>query len=336
MNHQNSIVDALSQEGVLINVTVRYWRATKKLKPQDLGLNPDSVTDRLILLGHKKLLPKEALQAFSLIEGRAHGIVESNTFPFLGGLGHYLPNAKLVEITEKLEQLKQEFQDATAAFVTNYGRLRTEARAEWETAAAQLSSTPEQLLATIETAFPGIEALERRFGFETRLFQVRAPEAMQTQIVTRTEQLQVIEARRTAASHASETMKQELDQFLSDCVASLRQQTADLCSEMLTSIRESKTGVHQKTLNRLVRFIDQFKQLNFVGDRQMEEQLDQVRSEFLSQTAQDYRENRFAKEQLEQGLTQLRETASRLASETTAEVAARFGAMGQRRIRFAS
>lgn len=336
MNHQNSIVDALSQEGVLINVTVRYWRATKKLKPQDLGLNPDSVTDRLILLGHKKLLPKEALQAFSLIEGRAHGIVESNTFPFLGGLGHYLPNAKLVEITEKLDQLKKEFQNATSEFLANYGRLRAEAREEWERAAAHLSTNPEQLLAAIETAFPGIEALEQRFGFETRLFQVRAPEAMQTQIVTQAQQLQIIEARRAVASNASDTMKQELNQFLSDCVASLRQQTADLCSEMLSSIRESKTGVHQKTLNRLVRFIDQFKQLNFVGDRQMEEQLDQVRSEFLSQTAQDYRDNRYAREQLEEGLTQLRETAHRLATETTADVAARFGAMGQRRIRFAS
>ena len=32
---------------------------------------------------------------------------------------------------------------------------------------------------------------------------------------------------------------------------------------MLTSIQTSEAGVHQKTLNRLVRFIDQFQQMDF-------------------------------------------------------------------------
>ncbi len=55
-----------------------------------------------------------------------------------------------------------------------------------------------------------------------------------------------------------------------------------------------KTGVHQKTLNRLVRFIDEFKQLNFVGDRQMEAELDRVRQEFLSRTTEEYRDSNAA------------------------------------------
>ena len=47
---------------------------------------------------------------------------------------------------------------------------------------------------------------------------------------------------------------------------------------MLTSMRSGKTdGVHQKTLNRLVKFIDDFKSLNFAGDNEMEQQLDRVR-----------------------------------------------------------
>jgi len=36
-------------------------------------------------------------------------------------------------------------------------------------------------------------------------------------------------------------------------VASLREQTAKLCDEMLESIKTCETGVHQKTLNRLVK-----------------------------------------------------------------------------------
>jgi hypothetical protein len=117
MESNNHILDALTREGVLINVSVRYWRATRKLKPEDLGLNPDNVTDRLISLGHKKLLPKEALEGFALIEGRAHSLVEASTFPFLHGLGHFLPNTKLEEVTRKLAKLESEFTQAQNAFV---------------------------------------------------------------------------------------------------------------------------------------------------------------------------------------------------------------------------
>ena len=86
MNNNNHLLDALTREGVLISVSVRYWRATRKLNPEDLGLNPDNVTERLISLGHKKLLPREALERFALVESRAHSLIESSTFPFLNGL----------------------------------------------------------------------------------------------------------------------------------------------------------------------------------------------------------------------------------------------------------
>ena len=52
---------------------VRYWRAHKKLRAEDLGLEPDQVSDRLISLGHKRLLPKEATAALAIVESRAHG-----------------------------------------------------------------------------------------------------------------------------------------------------------------------------------------------------------------------------------------------------------------------
>jgi hypothetical protein len=56
----NPLLDVLTREGVLLNVSIRFWRGCKKLKAEDIGLDPDNVSDRLISLGHKRLLPKEA------------------------------------------------------------------------------------------------------------------------------------------------------------------------------------------------------------------------------------------------------------------------------------
>src|SRR3954465_15124703 len=109
MENNNDLLAVLTREGVLIKVSVRYWRGTKKLKPEDLGLKEADVSDRLISLGHKRLLPKDALSGLALVEGRAHALLESNTFPFLNCLGHFLPNLRLEEVTGKLKELEREF-----------------------------------------------------------------------------------------------------------------------------------------------------------------------------------------------------------------------------------
>src|SRR5512137_1006879 len=148
-NNNNHLLDALTREGVLINVSVRYWRATRKLNPEDLGLDPDNVTERLISLGHKKLLPREALERFALVEGRAHTLIEASTFPFLNGLGHFLPNTKLEEVTRRLKELEVEFEVARQSFLNQYAHLRRQASAEWYEAARRLVSDPGRLVSTI-------------------------------------------------------------------------------------------------------------------------------------------------------------------------------------------
>jgi hypothetical protein len=331
MQQNNQLLDALTREGVLLNVSVCYWRATKKLNAEDLGLDPDQVTDRLISLGHKKLLPREALESFALIESRAHRLVEANTFPFLNGLGHFLPNAKLPDVMSRLEALAGEFSTAKAEFLARYAERRQQALAEWREAAQKLVANPEQLVSAIEASFPAAGLMERHFGFGTQLFQLRIPEAMEVDLVSSAEQQAVQRSRDEAARAAAADIRRGVQQFVGDCIASLRQQTAELCDEMLDSMRTGKTGVHQKTLNRLTRFIDEFKQLNFAGDREMDTALDKVRGEFLSRSAEEYRDSEFARTKLQEGLQGLRDTARHLATQEARELVERFGALGQRK-----
>src|SRR5580765_5699113 len=122
-----NLLSVLTREGVLIKVSVSFWRGHKKLKAEDLGLERKDVSERLISLGHKRLLPKEALSELALIEGRAHALIEQNTFPFLNGLGHFLPNSKLDEVTAKLEELEAEFWKAKENFLNKYSSLRLKA-----------------------------------------------------------------------------------------------------------------------------------------------------------------------------------------------------------------
>jgi hypothetical protein len=330
-NNHDHLLDVLTREGVLLNVSVRYWRATKKLKAEDLGLNPDDITERFISLGHKRLLPRDKLEAFALIESRAHALVEANTFPFLNGLGHFLPNAKLAEVTGKLGELETEFSREKTTFLERYAELRREACDDWHEAARLLVKDPARTVAVIAASFPEASRMESQFGFSTHLYQIQVPEGMALEMVQMADQQQIALARTQAALAAGERIQQEVHTFVSDCVATLRQETAQLCEEMLRSIHTGKTGVHQKTLNRLIRFIDEFKQLNFVGDQQMAAELERVRQEFLQRSAEEYRDSDAAKARLQQGLRALADTARQLAQQDTRELVERFGALGQRR-----
>lgn len=338
MNHNPTLMDALTREGVLLSVTVRYWRATKKLRPEELGLKADDVSARLIRLGHKRLLPQEALSRLALIEGRAHYLVDSFTFPFMGGVARYLPNRKLAAVTAALEALKVEFEAEAARFTAQYDQLRSQALVEWRAAVQKLSSQPDRVLASITQAFPPSQKLERYFGFQVYLFQVTVPEALPTtQLVELGDQLKIEEARQQIAREAQTHLKAETERFVADCVGVLRTETAQLCDDMLEAINGGKTdGVHQKTLNRLLRFIERFHQLNFAGDDEMERLLETARRELLNRSADTYRHNSAATRQLQVGLTRLRDTARELAQGNARELVERFGRIGDRKFHLAA
>jgi hypothetical protein len=56
---------------------------------------------------------------------------------------------------------------------------------------------------------------------------------------------------------------------------------------MLECMRTGKTGVHQRTLNRLTEFIDKFRSLNFANDAELDRRLTEVRQRFLKHHRRD-------------------------------------------------
>lgn len=331
-NTNTHLLDGICRRGVLVATSVRYWRGCKRLNPEDLGLDPAHVSDRLIQLGHKRLIPRDALQAFALIESRVQATVESSSFPFLGGIGRFVPNARLGDLTDKLDKLRDEFRDATLDFVAGYTPLRDQAMAEWREAAQHLNGSAERLLATIEQSFPPAGDIAKRFAFETRLFQIAAPDGIRLEVAEGMAELEVADDRRRIAEDASRRLQSDLDGFIRESVASLREETARLATEVLATIDGSDNGIHQRTLNRLTTFIDSFRTLNFAGDQQLEQTLERFRRDLLTRSAEDYRNNSGAMTNLTDGLNRLRENAVQLARSDAREIVSRFGQMGTRRL----
>ncbi len=191
-----------------------------------------------------------------------------------------------------------------------------------------------KLLATIDAAFPVPEAMPRHFGFAVSMFQVTVPDVPQADLIELGTQQELVAARERAAREAQQMIRTGCQDFVAECVATMRQQTAQLCDEMLSTINGSGS-VHQKTLNRLVSFIDTFKDMNFANDAQMSEQLDRVRKEFLGRNAAAYRDNTQAHDRLVTGLSALRDHARTLATADAQDLVASFGKLGSRKLQVA-
>lgn len=163
------------------------------------------------------------------------------------------------------------------------------------------------------------------------MFQVAAPDSIRLEVVEGVEQMEIAEDRRRIADEASRKLRCDLDAFIRESVTALRQETAKLASEVLATIEGSENGVHQRTLNRLSSFIDDFRSLNFAGDRELEGTLEKFRRDLLTRSAEDYRNSGGAMRDLTAGLDRLRESAVRLAKGDAGDVLSRFGQMGVRR-----
>lgn len=328
----NPLLDAICKKGVLVSVSIRYWRGCKRLKPEDLGLDPDKVSKRLIQLGQKRLVPKDALSEFALIESRAHAMVEASSFPFLNGIARFVPNPRLMEITRNLDGLRQDFELATEGFAAGYAPLRDKAMAEWREVARQLPGNADHLIATIEQSFPAAGSITKRFSFEVQMFQITAPDNLHLEIADGVAEYEASENRRKIAEQATQRLQSDLDGFVRESVASLRRETAHLATDVLATIDQSKNGVHQRTLNRLSSFIDSFRALNFAGDQQLESTLERFRRDLLQRSAEEYRNNPGAMASLTDGLNRLRESAVEMVRGDATDIVSRFGQVGVRRL----
>jgi hypothetical protein len=216
--------------------------------------------------------------------------------------------------------------------VANYSTLRDSALAEWREAARHLNGDAGKLMATIEQSYPANLEIRKRFAFETRLFQIAAPEQIRLEGTEGMAATEAADDRRRIAEEATRRLQDDINGFIRESVASLREETARLATEVLATIDGSGNGVYQRALNRLGSFIDSFRSLNFAGDQQLEATLEKFRRDLLTRSAEDYRNDGAAMASLTDGLNRLRENAVQLARSDASAILSRFGQLGGRRL----
>ena len=115
----DNVLDVLFDTGTLVHLYIGRWTANKKLKPEDVLLD-GKVDNNAIYLGHKRLMPKDALQPFVRLEGSARNFLSRNSIRFPVGNAFFVRNQVLPTVLEGLTSRKAEWVSSLSSFVENY------------------------------------------------------------------------------------------------------------------------------------------------------------------------------------------------------------------------
>jgi hypothetical protein len=332
----SEMLKILNNEGVLFKLKVRMPRFKVKLTEEDIGLK--KVDSRFIRLGHKRLLQPEVLKEIQSIEGKANAVIEANSYEFMGGAGRFVPNTKLEVVIDTLEKLRIEFSTKVTKFCNNYLQHKESAIADWYSVAEHdLMMAPQDIsefLERISLQFPKLEGLYNKFTMEWFSWEVAMPSAATIKIADLSEKKAVAKAREEARKKAVANIESTVKSFLSEVTITLRNGTEELCNEVLKSMDSSSTkaGIHQKTLDRLCKWVENFKQMDIVGDKSFQQILEHFRNEILTKKASSFQGDKQALEELKKNIKELADAARKLTEEDMQEIQQGFLKSGQRKI----
>jgi hypothetical protein len=285
-------------DGVLTDVNVRYWTAAIMLNAEDMSLKDTDIVDAF-KLGKKLLIPQEVIHEFRAIEGRARRVVEKNSFQFPIGNARFVPRTKFAKVVKALQQCQDEYAELTNKLVENYDTYRQEMIPVYRQAAetAFVAQTPtgvqefnledreqektefvNKFLQRIQTSYPAVDTLRSKFSLTWDIYEIALPR------MRKGDENQIIATeagRQFAIQEYQVQMQKKIGNFLDDVVTTLRTETVALCSRVAKNIKDGKV-VNSRTLKSIRDYIDQVKEMNFVGDKKVEDQLNNLQRDFLN------------------------------------------------------
>ncbi|MCZ6690203.1 MAG: DUF3150 domain-containing protein [Planctomycetota bacterium] len=332
--------------GSLIDLDISFWRGQRKLLPEDLNLELGPAAERVFSLGRKRLIPREKMVSFQKVEHAARKAVDAASLPFPLSGARFIPTERVAELEMGLVALRFEFEDSARQFAFEYPQLRDEVRPVLVDAAGEVwrsiansNGTNEvgreaferQFLSRIESAYPDPRELSRKFRFRWRFFAITAPRNGTLTEETAIEATERARIRDSVRQKVTTQEEAEVRQVIASMATDLRAQLMGPISFVLEKVKRGES-VNERSLSNLRRVCDRVKNLNFLGDVQLDQALKELQVSLVGVTAQEVRTVDGVRAQLQTAFTGVAAEIKTLA-ESDVESMATSLALGKRRFR---
>jgi len=275
------ITDRIYENGVVCALNISFWTGRKAIKPSDLGLNDEDINKEVMSLGSKYLISRELRNKPRNADAKARNILQQYGMPFLANGLFFIPYNFIETVTEKLDEIREEFESAAEDVINSYVNRLNKLLESYDniTQAAYTNAVARGYKGTIEqfksvfhhslrAAMPDKGYIEGQYRFDYVLFEIRSPQMGANAAMTEIDADTLIAARKKYCQE----MEKRVDGFVGGVVDSLKDRIDEFCSLAARKIKEDNI-ISQANTKRLAILIDQVKAFNFTGDRSIERQL---------------------------------------------------------------
>jgi len=269
--------DKVFQDGKLVNIHIGMWGMSYNLVEEDIKL--DNKLPDTIKLGKKMLIKPAVYNKFKSLEQKIRKYLYTNSFDFpLVSQAHFVPKTKYLEVYKKLDEMRDEYLALTAEFLEKYEDYKKEAIEYYQEHKATVD------VDNLESYYPSVANVRNKFYLDIVSFEIALPAAFSELNLQDEIQREVVESeeRQGAKSKYREEYNRQLNthmskinDFVSDVTATLRSKIVEHCTVALSKINK-KEVVSDASVRTLLKHIQEFRDMNFVDDRNVEAELAKV------------------------------------------------------------
>lgn len=243
-------LDALFEQGSVIDLTVSTWAARARLTAEDLGFEPTSEVKKALSLGCHRLAPSEAfVEVNKAITDAEDAIWKCSVpFPLIRG-ARFVPNKKQDELATQLTSAQRRFTAAVEAFGIGYEEMQLKHRPVMETAMAEAAKTPEaakEAVKRLAGIYPSTLEVKKRFRMTWTAYNLTAPKS-------------------SVLSEGAD----EVQSIAASFVEGLRTEVKEKLVTLIKLAQDAgDTGkLNQRSLNSAIEVLDRVAEMNeFIGD----------------------------------------------------------------------
>lgn len=266
--------------GCLGNLRIRTWSGRKMLTRADLvrmGYDPDKLPQDIVNLGRKLMVPRSELQVLTNIEQRARKALERWSVPFGIASAHFIPIKMLPTVECQIKELREEFFTRVDSFIARFDDLIKTVK----------DAHPDFWDKCLKGHYPANpKAVRSRFQFDYYTFKIAGMGSIEETSVDEIIAQQKVQDERTQELRTQ--MKDEVGEFVSEYVTSMRNETVRFCDLMAARIsgkpyrdETDSKKLTPKSISCFRDYVDRFRSMNIFGDGEIEKALSDFRDTFL-------------------------------------------------------
>ena len=250
---------SIFMDGVLFDLDSFWWKGFVQLEAEDLEIIKSEVPD-VVQLGRVRLLKHQAFKDFQLVESKARLAVDKYSYPFMISTVRFVPYTVLKDLMDILEDLKRAFQIYTDNFIFRYDENRNNFLIQYP-----------RLQERIKNRYPDVRTLRSRFYFGWAFFEMAMPEGIRAELADENQ----LESLQEAWADSKNEVSRRLDRWVDDVGKTMRKEILNTCQSMQESLNEGRI-VRESTLDRAKETIRRLRTMNFIGDSQVNEMIDDL------------------------------------------------------------